>query len=201
MANFMDLLQGQLGQGLLKQLSGQGAESNQDQTSAAANLALTTLMNALKKNASTPQGLESLNRALDKHHDGGILDNVMGALSGTSQNKAADGMGILSHLLGGSNIFNVVEMISKGSGTSRNNSMNMLMKLAPIVLGVLGKQKKQQQMQPSGLAAFLNQSVENNQKKMPQQNLITKILDRDGDGSAMDEIAGMGMKVLGNLFR
>jgi len=31
--------------------------------------------------------------------------------------------------------------------------------------------------------------------------LLGKLLDRDGDGSVMDDIAGMGMKTLGNLFR
>lgn len=201
MSNLMDLLQGQLGNGILDQLAGQMNGANKDQTSAAANLAVTTLMNALTKNAATPQGLESLNNALEKNHDGSILNNVMDVLNGTSNDKSADGMGILSHLLGGNNIFNVVEMISKGSGVSRNNSMNMLIKMAPIVLGVLGQQKKQQRMQPANLMDFLSKSVQENQRAMPQQSLVTRILDRDGDGSAMDEIASMGMSVLGNLFK
>jgi len=75
------------------------------------------------------------------------------------------------------------------------------MKLAPVALGMLGKQKKQQQMQPSNLLDYLKSSNQQVQQKMPQQNLIEKMLDRDGDGSVMDEIAGMGMKALGNLFR
>ena len=79
--------------------------------------------------------------------------------------------------------------------------MNLLMKLAPVALGMLGKQRQQQQMQPSNLLDFLKNSNQQVQQRMPQQNLIEKMLDRDGDGSAMDEIAGMGMKVLGNLFK
>ncbi len=196
----MDLIQGQLQNGLLDQLSQQMGGATKEQTESGTSLALSTLLGALTKNASQPSGLEGLFGALDSH-DGGILDNIGALMGGTAQGKQADGMGILSHLLGGSNIFNVVEMISKGSGLNRNNSMSLLMKLAPIALGMLGKEKKQQQMQPQGLLDFLNTSQQEVMKKAPEQSLITKLLDRDGDGSAMDEIAGMGMKVLGNLFR
>jgi len=200
MANLMDLLQGQLQNGLLDQLTGQLSGASKEQTESASNLALSTLLGALTKNASQPQGLEGLYGALN-NHDGSILNNIGGLLNGTAQGKSADGMGILSHLLGGSNIFNIVEMISKGSGMNRNNSMNLLMKLAPVALGMLGKQKKQEQMQPNNLLDFLNNSESEVKKQMPQQSLIMKMLDRDGDGSAMDEIAGMGMKVLGGLFK
>lgn len=196
----MDLLQGQLQNGLLDQLSQQMGGASKEQTQSGTNLALSTLLGALTKNASKPSGLDGLFGALDSH-DGSILDNIGGLLGGQAQGKQADGMGILSHLLGGNNIFNVINMISKGSGLSRNNSMNLLMQLAPVALGMLGKQKKQQQMQPQGLLDFLNTSQQEVIKKAPQQSLITKFLDQDGDGSAMDEIAGMGMKVLGNLFR
>jgi len=155
----------------------------------------------LNKNAAKPEGLQGLYGALEKTHDGGILNNIGDLLSGSASGKDADGMGILSHLLGGSNIFNVINMISKGSGMSRNNTMTLLMDLAPVALGMLGKEKKQQQMQPANLLDYLKTSNQEVQQKMPQQSLIEKMLDRDGDGSAMDEIAGMGMKVLGNLFR
>lgn len=197
----MDLLQGQLQNGLLEQLTGQMNGASAEQTQSATNLALSTLLGALNKNAAKPEGLQGLFGALEKTHDGGILNNIGDLLSGNATGKAADGMGILSHLLGGSNIFNVINMISKGSGLSRNNSMNLLMKLAPVALGMLGQQKKQQQMQPSNLLDFLKSSNQQVQQRMPQQSLIEKMLDRDGDGSAMDEIAGMGMKVLGGLFK
>ncbi len=201
MANLMSLLQGQLSETLIDQLSNQLGGADRQQTEVASNLAMNTLMNALAKNASTPQGASSLLSALDRDHDGSIMDDLAGLISGNSQSKSADGMGILSHLLGGSNIFNVVEMISKGSGLNRNSSMNMLMKMAPMVLGMLGKQKRQTNMDQNGLMDFLSQSVRNQGQQNQASSLITKILDRDGDGSAMDEIAGMGMKVLGGLFK
>ena len=201
MANLMELLQSQLAGSAMDQLTEQMPGAQQEQTGAAANLALSTIMNALNRNAQKPGGIEALSGALEKNHSGGILDNLGDLLNGRNQSKEADGMGILGHLLGGGNIFNVVEMISKGSGLSRNNSMSMLMKMAPVVMGMLGKQKKQQQMQPRSLQDLLNNSVTQARKQAPEQDLISRILDKDGDGSAMDEIAGMGLKVLGNLFR
>ncbi len=202
MSDLMDLLQGQLSGGLLQQLSGMLGGEDEEKTNVATNLAMNVLMNAVSKNASTPQGLSGLMGALDNDHDGSLLDDVAGLLSGSNNSRAADGVGILSHLLGGGNIFNVVEMISKGSGMNRNNSMNLLIKLAPLVLGMLGRQKKQQNMDQGGLMDFLTRSVtQQNQRQQQPASLMTKILDRDGDGSAIDEIAGMGMKVLGGFFK
>ncbi len=202
MANFMELLQSQLTDGVLDMLGQQTGAASKEQTNTAANVALSTLMGALNKNASKPQGLQGLMGALENDHDGGILDDITSLLGGQKNNRQADGMGILSHLLGGSNIFNVVEMISKSSGLNRNGSMNMLMKLAPMVLGVLGKQKKQTNMNQNNLLDFLQGSVQTQAARQPApQSLITKLLDSDGDGSVMDEMATMGFKVLGGLFK
>lgn len=199
----MDLLKGQLTDGLIDKLTNQTAGADKQQTNVAANLIMTTLMNAVANNAAKPNGAEQLSNALDKNHSGDILGSVMDLVTGsgsTATSKAADGFGILKHVLG-DNIFNVVEMVSKSSGVNRNGSMNMLMKLAPVVLGVLGKQKKQQNMGASGLMDFLTNNQKTYNQQSQESSFITKILDRDGDGSAMDEIAGMGMKVLGNLFK
>lgn len=202
MNNLMDLLKGQLTENVLDNLGRQLGGSSREQTATAANVALNTLMNALRNQGQNQGNLSSLVSALEKDHDGGILDNIGDLISGSTNSKSADGMGILKHLLGGNNIFNVVEMISKSSGMNRNNSMGMLMKLAPMVLGTLGKQKKTQQMDASSLMNFLNNSVQQEKQRNSQsQGLIEKMLDRDGDGSVMDEVASMGMSILGNMFR
>lgn len=202
MANLMDLLQGQLSDGLIDSLTNRIGGADKQQTGSAANLVMQTLLNAVAQNAKTPEGAQALAGALERDHDGGILSNVLDMVTGNGQvanTKSADGFGILSHLLG-NNLFNVVEMVSKGSGVNRSGAMDLMMKLAPVVLGVLGQQKKQQNMQPNNLMDFLNQSQQQVSQKSQGNDLITKILDRDGDGSAMNEIAGMGMKLLGGLF-
>ena len=73
--------------------------------------------------------------------------------------------------------------------------------LAPIVMGTLGQAKKQNGFDLGGLASILSGTVSQAAKKREGMGLIEKVLDADGDGNIMDDIAGMGMKVLGGLFR
>jgi len=60
----MEILQSQLGGALIPELSKQ-VNAPEDQTSAATNGILSTLIGALSKNASTPEGAASLNNALE----------------------------------------------------------------------------------------------------------------------------------------
>ncbi len=102
--NLMDLLQGQLSEGMIDQLSQQLGGADRQQTATAASGVMSTLVSALARNASTPEGAQSLSNALDRDHDGGILDNVMDLFGGNAQPKpeqtrAMNGQGILKHLL------------------------------------------------------------------------------------------------------
>ena len=127
----------------------------------------------------------------------------MGMLSGQVQpqnQKTLNGTGILKHLLGG-NQNNAVEALTKMSGLNQNQSMAMLAKLAPMVLGVLGRVKKQKQMDANGLKDFLSSSQEQYVKQNAGGDIFTRLLDKDGDGNVMDEVASIGMKVLGNFLR
>ena len=66
-------------------------------TANAVSSALPLLVGALARNASDPSGAGALESALVKDHDGGILDDIAGALSGTG---AGAGAGILRHAFG-----------------------------------------------------------------------------------------------------
>lgn len=202
MANLMDLLQGQLSEGLIDQLSNQlGADRKQTET--AASTALSTIMSALAKNAATPDGASSLANALDNDHDGSILDNLSGILGGQAQptnTRAINGAGILKHVLGGKQT-NAIEMISKLSGLGGNQAGSLLTTLAPLVMGMLGRQKKEQNMSGDVLSDFLSKSVNSATNQRQEMGIIGKFLDQDGDGSIMDDIAGMGMGMLGKFLR
>ena len=74
--------------------------------------------------------------------------------------------------------------------------------LAPLVLGALGKQKRQNNLDQGGIADILGQVAgmqrqRNQQQKSPLGGLINNFLDKDGDGSIIDDVAGM----LGNFMR
>lgn len=205
MADLIQLLSNQISgetiQALTKRI---GAEST-DQTEVAVNGIIGTMVNALAKNASSEQGASALLGALTNSHDGSILNNIMGLL-GSNDGNPMNGLGILSHVLGG-NISSVINMVSKMSGLDKSKAGSLLLTLAPIVLGALGKIRKEQSIQqPGGLMDILmnNAKVANEKvvKHQPSnQSIFSRILDQDGDGNVMDDIAGMGAKhLLKGLF-
>ena len=203
--NLMDLLQGQLSEGLLDQLTSQLNGANREQTASAASGILSTLMGALAKNASTNTGAEALNNALEKDHDGSILDDLTGMLSGgaTSRNpqleRTMNGAGIIKHVLG-DKAGGAIDMISKMSGMEKNNTGSLMNILAPLVMGTLGKAKKQQGLDLTGLVSILSGTVSSQKERDPMMGLAAKFLDSDGDGSIVDDVANLGMKFLGGLF-
>ena len=199
----MDMLQGQLSGGLVDQLSQQIGGADREQTATAASGIVTTLISALARNASSEDGAAALSNALDRDHDGGILDNLMGMLSGNVQpqnERAANGTGILNHILGDRQN-GVSNMVSQMSGLNNNQTSQLMTMLAPVVMGMLGKTKRENGLDVGGLASLLNGTVSQQQNSNPTMALVTSFLDSDGDGSIMDDVANMGMKFLGGLFK
>ncbi|MCF6306684.1 MAG: DUF937 domain-containing protein [Flavobacteriaceae bacterium] len=188
MTGILDLLNSDLGKQII---SGVSSDSNQSESKTAdiMSMALPLLMGAMKKNATTPEGAEGLMNALNTKHDGSILDNL-GSLfeGGVDANVKQDGAGILKNILGNSEN-NVTNAISQKSGIDTSTVMNILKVAAPLVLGYLGKQKKQQQVQSSsGIEGLLGGILGGDNK---QQSMIESLLDGNNDGSVIDDIAGM----------
>lgn len=199
MDNIIELLQSQLSGQVLDQLSNRiGADSN-EKTAVATNGVVSTLVAALSKNASSSDGSNALLSALDRDHDGSIFDDLSGFIGGQNvpvNNRAANGAGIVQHVLGAKQS-NVTEMISKMSGLDSNKISQLLITLAPVVMGALGKAKKQTpQHDRAGIPELLQRSVRSEQNKSTEANLLTRILDADGDGSIMDDIADFGLKAI-----
>jgi hypothetical protein len=167
-------------------------------------MALPALLNGLANNASTPQGAENLNNALDQH-DGGILDNLggLGSLAGAifggggqQTSPQLDAGGILGHVLGG-NQGQVTQQISNQSGLNMGQVAQILMILAPIVMGYLSRRKQQDNLDAGGLSSMLGQQQEQIQKA-PEGGFLQRMLDSDGDGSVTDDIASMAYKYMTN---
>ncbi|MCC6515807.1 MAG: DUF937 domain-containing protein [Chitinophagales bacterium] len=193
--DLQQLMNGALGQQATQLISSQlGIDANQAQS--AVGLALPTLLNALNKNASTNEGAASLFNAITKDHaNGGVEDLV-----GMAQNALSSGEGssILKHILGGLQP-NVENAISQNAGIGGGQAGQILQILAPLVLKTLGNQTQSQGLDIGGLAGLLTNVVSNQQQQTaPQQNdIISQLLDRDKDGSVIDDVAGL----LGNLFK
>lgn len=196
--DLMNLLQGQLSGNLVNFLGEQAGIQDQEKTQVATQGIISTLIGALAKNASTPEGAASLNNALERDHDGSILDNVMDVFTGntqTQQNKALDGAGILWHLLGDKQN-NAAQMIGQNSGLDSGKVMSLMTMLAPIVMGMLGKTKQQNGLNVADIASLLMNTRSNQANQNPMMNIAMQFLDRDGDGSMIDDVAGM----LGGFF-
>ncbi|MBL7792890.1 MAG: DUF937 domain-containing protein, partial [Saprospiraceae bacterium] len=143
--NLIDLLQGQLSGGLVDQLSQQIGGADREQTATAAQGIITTLVSQLARNASTPEGAQSLNNALERDHDGSLLDNLSDVLTGNVQpqnQSTVNGLGILKHVLGDRQ-GGVANMVSQMSGLESGKTMQLMGLLAPVVMGMLGKAKNQ----------------------------------------------------------
>lgn len=204
MANLFELLNGHMDENIVDQLSNQIGGADRAQTATAAQSIVSTLLAGLAKNASTPEGAASLNNALERDHDGGLLGNLMGLIGGQvapEQARAANGAGILNHILG-PNQGGAIEMISKMSGLDSSKTGNLMTTLAPMVMSMLGQQKKQQGLDVAGIAGLLTNSVgQQKQAGNPLMDMATRFLDKDGDGSMMDDVAGMvGQGLLSKLF-
>ena len=171
-------------------------------TRAAISLAVPMLIKSMAKNASSRDGARSLNNALERDHDGSLLSDLTGFLDGNrQQNKTTDGAGILRHLLGDRRS-NVEQVISRDTGLDSNTTQGLLETLAPIVLGQLGKQKREQNLDDFDIAMLLKDAQHRQEldQTPEQRGFLNSLLDKDGDGKIDADIAQKGLGILGNLF-
>ena len=191
MANILDLLNSDLGETLI---NGASKQLGQDKakTTTALSAALPLILGAMKNNAKTPEGAAGLLSALgNEKHGGGILDNLGSILGGGSidDNILKDGAGIIGHVFNGKEQ-NVANALSKSSGLDLDSAMSVLKVAAPFIMGYLGKETRQQGVSDqNGVGNLLGGLLggENSQ----QQSMVEKLLDADGDGSIIDDVAGM----------
>lgn len=206
MFSLEELLGQQQGNEAVNQMS-QQVNAEPSMVNSAIQMALPMILNQLANNATNPQGAENLNNALERDHSGGILDNLggLGGLifgGGQQQqqpvSKEVDGGGILGHIFG-NNQGQVTQQVSNQSGLGAGQVAQILMMLAPIVMGYLGRQKQEQNLDAGGLSNMLGQQQQQMQSSgNPMMDMVSGMLDQDRDGSSMDDIASMAYKYMTN---
>ncbi|MCK0191168.1 DUF937 domain-containing protein [Arenibacter sp. F20364] len=191
MSGLLDLLSSPMGKQLISGVSGQTGQP-ENKTADVLSMAMPLLLGAMKKNVSSAQGAEGLMNALSSKHDGGLLDDLGGLFGGgVDQSVIKDGAGILGHVFGGKQS-NVENALSEKSGVDAGTVAQILKIAAPLVMAYLGRQKAQSNVSDAnGLNSLLGSMLGG----QPEQNqsLITTLLDADGDGSVLDDVAGMVM--------
>lgn len=199
MATALDVLMGSLqssgGIGQMSQATGVAESDVAD----VINGALPALMNGLARNAATPEGATDLLGALDRDHDGSILDDLGSFLAGAG--AAAAGSGILRHTFGDKQ-GQVESALSRSSGVDQGSVSQILAMAAPLVLGYLGKQRRANNLDSAALAGMLGREQQVARERSPDAvSMLNRMLDADNDGSIMDEVAEMGSSLLGSLFK
>ena len=151
------------------------------------------ILGAMQRNASSPEGAQSLNNALNdpRHSGGGVIDmlgGIFGDGAGSPEQLEQEGAGILGHVLG-SKQPHVENALSKSSGMDMQSVSQIIKIAAPIVMGVLAKQKQAQPSEQNGIGDLLGAVL--GQSDTQDQSFISQLLDADGDGSVIDDVAGM----------
>jgi len=191
MASILDLLQTEMGQTLINGAA-QKTNTSTDKTANVLSQAMPVILGAMQRNAKTPEGAASLSNALaDPKHNGGMLDMLGGLFGdgpGSPEELENDGAGILKHVLG-SKQQNVESAISTSSGVDAQSVGQIIKIAAPIIMGLLGKQKQEKGIEQNGIVDLLGSVL--GQSGGHDQSFLTSILDADGDGSMIDDVAGM----------
>jgi hypothetical protein len=196
--DIMQLLQSQISGSTLNQLS-QRIGATPQQTSAAASGAFAALLGGLANNAASG-GLNNLMAALDKNHDGSILDDLGSIIgSGGQGSGAANGMAIVNHILGGKTQALATQLSAK-TGLNANQIMQLLPMLAPIVMGVIGQLKNKGQLNLGNIAGILLGAAQGGAQQSGLGGVLGSVL--GGVLSSGSQSGGGGLLggLLGGLF-
>jgi len=171
---------------------------NKRTTSKALTAILPSLIHALGRNSSNSEGADSLTNALKKDHDGGILNDVLGALQGSD---GSSGMGILGHIFGKKQP-TVETGLSRSTGIDVSAIGKIMSLVAPFLMGALGKTQKEKQLGANDINSLLRNEEQNLSRRSKKKlSPILRFIDQDGDGDVTDDLLNIGAGFLGRLFK
>ncbi|SFI25534.1 DUF937 domain-containing protein [Halpernia frigidisoli] len=151
-----------------------------------------------KKTQNNPEEADKLNTALEKDHDGSILNNPSQAAE-----RQDEGGSILNHIFGGDKT-QVENQLSEKTGISMDKIGPILAMLAPIIMGFIGKEKQSSGVNSGGglgdlLGGILGNA--NSQAQGQSTNPINDILGSilGGGSSSADSGNPLG-NILGSVL-
>ncbi|HSL86355.1 MAG TPA: DUF937 domain-containing protein [Bacteroidales bacterium] len=154
----------------------------------ATTLGVPTLVEAIDRNAREEGKRESLAKALEDHNRDDV-ENLEGFVNRVDINE---GDRMLDHILGERKV-NVENNIANNAGLGIGQVSGLMSMLAPILIGMLGNKKREENV-PSGNISDLTGSLGNvlggGAGGGGIMDVAKKMLDKDNDGSIMDDILG-----------
>jgi hypothetical protein len=166
-------------------------------TKTAIDQALPVLLGALGKEAADPDRRHGLRKAIEEDHDGSLVDDLGSYLRGEKGGRAANGSGILEHILGDQQQPAAMALSSK-SGLDLGTIMSLLPMLAPIVMGMLGKKQRAGSLSFDNLAEALGGETKAAADESPDiGDLLGSVL---GGGQSSGKSSGGIGDILGSIF-
>ena len=129
------------------------------------------ILAGLKRQKDTRGGDERVDHILNKYGDSSVLNNIKDLISNKAQEQDVDPN--LGGLLGDAGGLQAAQALAKKMNIDPSTIMKMIPALAPLVLGALTKKRDTGGSGISGVGA---------------------LLDADGDGSILDDVAGFLLK-------
>jgi hypothetical protein len=106
------------------------------------------------------------------------------------------GAKILGHILGARQP-GITQSLGKATGLDSGKTGLLLAMLAPMVLSYLGKAKRERGLDAGGLGSVLGSEREGLAARGGALGGLMSMLDRDNDGSVMDDVGG----IVGGMFK
>ncbi|WP_223606600.1 DUF937 domain-containing protein [Chryseobacterium sp. OSA05B] len=147
----------------------------------------------LRNKSQDAKEAEALNNALDKDHDGSILDDASQA-----EARQDEGGSILDHVFGGQKS-TVENQLSQNTGISIDKIGPILAMLAPVIMGYIGKEKQQNNVGAGGLGDLLGGILGNassqaqTQQSSPLNDILGSVLgsgQSQSGGNPLNDILG-----------
>ncbi|HET9539795.1 MAG TPA: DUF937 domain-containing protein [Candidatus Limnocylindria bacterium] len=162
------------------------------QTKAAIDQAIPMLVAALGKEAADPERRAGLQAAIEEDHDGSVVDNLPAYLAGEMSGRAANGEGIVNHVLGDRKD-PAVQALAGRSGLDVGKIASLLPLLAPIVMGMLGKKERSGGMSFDSITDILGGDTQRAATNSPGiGDLLGSVLggSAGGQGGGIDDLLG-----------
>lgn len=155
--NLLNLLKYQLGSNLTEQMSKFLGE-NPENVQSAMDATLPSVLSVFVKKASEKTGANDIMDTIKLgNHDGSMLNYLSGLFSGGSSTNSLMSSGdVLANRFLGNKKSVLSDAIANFSGINSDSSNSLIKMVMPLVLGVIGKQVKNQNLDTSGLMSLLS---------------------------------------------
>ena len=191
--SLLDLITGNIGNQVATEAENKFGISKSQMIALAA-VAAPLIISYLRNKSQDANEAEALNNALDRDHDGSILDNPSSALE-----REQEGGSILDHIFGGQKA-TVENQLSQNTGISMDKIGPILAMLAPIIMGYIGKEKQANGVNAGGLGDLLGGILGGAQQQAQQNNdPLSSILGSVLGGATQQSGGGLG-DLLGSVL-